>query len=269
METYKAAAVQMNSQPNIEHNLNQARALVQKAAKAKTRLVCLPENFAFLGDFDLRMQKADEIHTKAESFLKDIAAKYGIYLIGGSFPAPAGNDKVYNRSLLINPEGRTVAKYDKMHLFDVDLDDGESYRESDFVEPGDSKPILWKSDEIGNIGLSVCYDLRFPELYRELAAKGAEILTVPSAFTQTTGEVHWETLLRARAIENTSYVLAPAQTGVHGPNRKTYGHSLIVDPWGEVLADGKEEIGFVTADISPNRLKKVRESIPSLNHRRI
>lgn len=269
METYKAAVVQMNSQPNIEHNLDQARELIQQAATSQARLVCLPENFAFLGDFELRMKKSEEIHTKAETFLKEIAAEYGIYLLGGSFPVPTSNNKVYNRSLLINPEGSTVAKYDKIHLFDVDLEEGESYRESDYVQHGDIKPAVWKADEIGNLGLSVCYDLRFPELYRKLAINGAEVLTVPSAFTQTTGEVHWEILLRARAIENTSYVLAPAQTGVHGVNRKTYGHSLIVDPWGEVLADGEKEIGIVTANISSNRLENVRASIPSLNHRRM
>ena len=268
MKSYTAAVVQMNSQPDMDHNFEQARDLINKADQVGARFVLLPENFAFLGDFDLRMEQAGDISIKAEAFLKDMARKYSIYLLGGSFPVPSGNGKNYNRSLLLNPDGEVIAKYDKIHLFDVDLEDGESYRESDFVEPGDIKPVTCDSGEIGNIGLSVCYDLRFPKLYQSLTDNGAEILTVPSAFTQTTGEVHWEILLRARAIENTSYVLAPAQTGLHGPKRRTYGHSLIIDPWGKVLADAGKEVEIASAEINPERIKEVRRSIPSIKHRR-
>lgn len=259
----------MNSQPDLDHNLEQARSLLQEAADEGAILAGLPENFAFLGDLNQRIQNAVEISTQAEKFLADISRELEIYLLGGSFPVLAASGKMLNRSLLFDPKGNKLAQYDKIHLFDVDLEGGESYRESDYVESGDNDPAVCPSEEIGNIGLSICYDLRFPELYRSLTEKGAEILMVPSAFTRTTGQAHWHPLLRARAIENTSYVFAPAQTGLHGKNRKTHGHSLIIDPWGRVLADGGTEPGVSYAEIKPEVLKEVRQSIPSLKHRRI
>lgn len=269
MKAYKAAVIQLNSQPNLDINLEVAHQCIKEASEEGARLVGLPENFAFLGDFPARLEDATEIATHSEKFLSDAAKEFEIYLLGGSFPVLAASGKVLNRSLLFGPDGNQLVKYDKIHLFDVDLKDGESYRESEYVEAGKPKPVLARGEDIGTLGLSICYDLRFPELYRELAGQGAQILTVPSAFTRTTGKDHWHPLLRARAIENTSYVFAPAQTGTHGKNRKTYGHSLIVDPWGRVLVDGGEEPGVYYAEIEPEVLRKVRQSIPSLKHRRL
>lgn len=269
MRSYTAAVIQMNSQPDRQHNFGQAASLINKASNAGAQFVSLPENFALLGDFDSRMQQADVISKEAEDFLQQAASEHSIYLLGGSFPVPAYEGKVLNRSLLLNPKGEVIGKYDKIHLFDVDLDDGESYRESDYVEPGKGKPVVVESKEIGNIGLSICYDLRFPELYRQLSSNGAQLLMVPSAFTQTTGRVHWEVLLRARAIENTCYVLAPAQTGRHGKKRQTYGHSMIIDPWEKILAEGGTEAQVIMAELDKQAINKARKSIPSLNHRRL
>lgn len=269
MKEYKLAAVQMNSQPDSDHNFEEAYGFIKEAAKQGGLFISLPENFAYLGDLEARLEQSAKIATQAEKFLMETAEEFGIYLLGGSYPVLAASGKVYNRSTLIGPKGNTLAKYDKIHLFDVDLEDGESYRESDYVQPGENGPVVYASDDLGTIGLSVCYDLRFPELYRALSEKGAEILTVPSAFTKTTGKDHWHPLLKARAIENTSYVLASAQTGTHGKKRKTYGHSLIIDPWGRILADGGEATGVIYAEFSPDILKEVRRSIPSLEHRRL
>lgn len=267
METYRAAAIQMNSQPDFDHNLEQAYELIKRAAGQGVRLVGLPENFTFLGDLNTRLEQAEEIAERTPEFLKDAANEFNIYLLGGSHQVPAENGKIYNRSLLVGPDGNILARYNKIHLFDVDLPDGESYHESDYVESGKNRPVVSRTKEIGNIGLSICYDLRFPELYRSLIERQAELLCVPSAFTATTGRDHWQPLLQARAIENTAYVFAPAQTGTHGKNRKTHGHSLIIDPWGNILADGGEGIGVAIAEINPERLKEVRERIPSLEHR--
>lgn len=267
MEPYIIAAVQMNSQPDIDYNLDQAYTMIRDAAGKGASLVGLPENFSFLGNQKLRMEKAEEISERSLQFIKETAAKFGIYLLGGSFPKPAGEGKVYNRSVLCNPEGRAVAQYNKIHLFDVELSDGESYRESDYVKPGNNRPVVYRSKELGKIGMSICYDLRFPELYRSLIQRQAEILCIPSAFTATTGRDHWKPLLQARAIENTSYVFAPAQTGTHGKKRQTHGHSLILDPWGFVLAEAGVETGIITAKVDHDRLQEVRQQIPSLEHR--
>lgn len=269
MKAYKAAAIQLNSQPDPDLNLEMAWQYIKEAADEGALLAGLPENFAFLGDFPARLEQATEIAIQAEKFLSDAAGEFELYLLGGSFPALAASGKVLNKSLLFNPEGKEIGSYDKIHLFDVDLKDGESYRESDYVQPGDPRPVVVDADDIGILGLTICYDLRFPELYRELTKNSAELLTVPSAFTRTTGRDHWHPLLQARAIENTSYVFAPAQTGTHGKKRKTFGHSLIIDPWGRVLADGGEEPGVSYAEIHPEVLKEVRQSIPSLKHRRL
>lgn len=269
MKAFKAAAIQLNSQPYLDLNLEISYKCIKEAAKEGARLVGLPENFSFLGELPAKMEQAPVIAEKSESFLRNAAKEFGIYLLGGSFPVPADSGKVYNRSLLLGPDGETIAVYDKIHLFDVDLEKGESYRESDYVEGGDLKPVIGEINELGAIGLSICYDLRFPELYRDLSRQGAELLTVPSAFTKTTGKDHWFPLLRARAIENTAFVFAPAQTGLHGEKRRTFGHSLIIDPWGRVLADGGEEPGVIYADVDPKLLKETRQAIPSLTHRRL
>ncbi|MEL7834703.1 carbon-nitrogen hydrolase family protein [Fodinibius sp. Rm-B-1B1-1] len=268
-EPYLAAVIQMNSQTDIEANLEQAYSYIGQAAREGAKVVGLPENFSFLGGLSMRMEQADAIAEQVPTFLSNTAKEFGAYIMGGSYPVPTGNGKVYNCSTLYNPEGEQVATYNKVHLFDVDLGDDESYRESDYVEAGTPDPIVHKDDQIGNWGLTVCYDLRFPELYRALVDGEAEILSIPSAFTYTTGQDHWRPLLRARAIENTCYIFAPAQTGMHGKNRKTWGHAMIIDPWGEVIADVGTEPGIAMAEINPDSLQGFRSKIPSLQHRRM
>ena len=179
------------------------------------------------------------------------------------------DDKQYNRSLLLNPAGEIAAQYDKIHLFDVEVGDGQTYRESAKIVPGATLALTTINHQPPTtLGLTICYDLRFPQLYRALAKAGAHILSVPAAFTQVTGEAHWHTLLRARAIENTCFVIAPAQTGTHPGNRKTYGHSLVVSPWGEIIADGGVEEGVVMAEIDLAEVNRVRKRLPSLEHDR-
>ncbi len=259
----------MNSQTNLDENFDQAYNFIEKAVEDGADLVGLPENFAFLGGLSMRIKNAGEIEERVSAFLERTAKEFEVYIIGGSYPVPAGEDKVYNHATLIGPNGEELASYNKIHLFDVDLSDKESYHESDYIQPGKPEPVVFKSDTIGNWGLSVCYDLRFPELYRKLTEGEAEILSVPSAFTYTTGQVHWKTLLKARAIENTSYVFAPAQTGLHGHNRQTWGYAMIVDPWGNIIADAGPKPGFATAEIDPEKLRQVRAKIPSLKHRKL
>lgn len=266
---YKAAVIQMNSQTDLDANLEQAYSYIKEAANEGAMIVGLPENFAFLGGLSMRMKRADEIAGCVPEFLSKTAKEFGIYLMGGSYPVPVANGKVYNHSTLFGPEGEELATYDKIHLFDVDLRDDESYRESDYVEAGAVKAALHEDDTVGSWGLTICYDLRFPEIYRKLAGAGAQILSVPSAFTYTTGQDHWEILLRARAVENTAYVFAPAQTGLHGKNRKTWGHATIVDPWGKIIADAGESPGIGYAKVDPQKLAEVRNKIPSLQHRRM
>lgn len=267
MLPYIAAAIQVNSQPDLKANLDQAESLIQQAAEEEAVLVGLPEHFAFFGDIERRFEMTEQIAHEVPAFLKKMARTFGIYLLGGSYPVTAGNGKVFNRSLLLNPEGDVVSSYDKIHLFDVNIPDGFTYRESRSVAPGRQVAHVFSSEYIGHIGLSICYDLRFPELYRKLAEKGAEILSVPSAFTKLTGEAHWHVLLKARAIENTSFIFAPAQTGLHGEKRRTFGHALIIDPWGEVLADAGDKPGLALAHIDPAKLREVRQRMPSLRHR--
>ncbi|SHE48509.1 Predicted amidohydrolase [Fodinibius roseus] len=266
---YKAAVVQMNSQTRLDQNLDQAYIYIKAAVDQGARIVGLPENFAFLGGLSMRIEHGDTIAEETSVFLSETAREFSIYLMGGSYPVPASVNKVYNRSTLYDPDGKELIHYDKIHLFDVSLERDETYNESAYVEAGKAEPAVYADDTIGGWGLSVCYDLRFPEYYRALVDRGAEILSIPSAFTYTTGRDHWSPLLRARAIENTSYVFAPAQTGLHGSNRETWGHAMIVDPWGEVIADAGSEPGIVCATIDPARIREVRRSIPSLNHRRL
>lgn len=257
----------MNSQPDIDLNFKQARQWIELGAEKGAQLVGLPEYFSFLGDLDERQIRAKEISERSTLFLIETAAELNIYLLGGTIPVPAGNNKTYNRSLLINPGGEVVASYDKIHLFDVELSDKEQYRESDHIKPGKNKPVTCTIDKLGTIGLSVCYDLRFPELYRMLMNQKADLITVPSAFTATTGKDHWEPLLRARAIENTAYVFAPAQIGTHGKTRKTHGSAMIIDPWGDIIAHAGADTGIAIATIDPHRIRQVRRQIPSLHHR--
>lgn len=266
----KCAAIQMASSPSVSSNLIAAEKLIAEAAKTGIKLVALPENFALMGDHELDKVKIKETEGDGpiQSFLSAAASKYGVWIVGGTIPmACAIENKVKAACLLYNDRGECVARYDKMHLFDVHVPGTtEVYRESDSIEPG-SQPVVVETP-FGKLGLAVCYDLRFPEFFRNMAAQGMDVLVIPSAFTSETGAAHWEVLLRARAIENLCYVLAPNQGGFHINGRKTFGHSMIVDPWGVVLDCYKTGSGFVSAHIDFDRLEKVRSAFPVLNHRR-
>jgi len=269
MKPYLAAAIQMTSMPDVDKNLAQAEDLIQVAVNRGAKLVGLPENFSFLGDEEAKVCLAGEIAEKSHKFLITMAQRYQITLLGGGFPVPVNGaeGKVYNTALLVSPEGVELARYHKMHLFDVNLPDGNTYQESATVCAGRQAPPVYRSAELGNLGLSVCYDVRFPELYRYLTQQGAEVLFVPAAFTAFTGKDHWQVLLQARAIENTCYVIAPAQVGWHNPRRQSHGHAVIIDPWGVVLANAGDQIGVAVAEIHPLRLEQVRRQMPCLQHR--
>lgn len=270
MKSYLAAAVQMNSLPDLSKNLAQAEDLIDLAVRQGAELICLPENFSFLGDESAKLAQAETIAQASEKFLKTMAQKYQITLLGGGFPVPTNvgsANKVYNTAILVGTEGEELLRYEKVHLFDVNLPDGNTYQESQSVLAGMRLPPVYHSKELGGVGLSVCYDVRFPELYRHLSHMGAEVLVIPAAFTAYTGKDHWQVLLQARAIENTCYVIAPAQTGRHNSLRQSHGHAAIIDPWGIILADAGEKPGVAIASIEPIRLEQVRRQMPSLQHR--
>ncbi|HEY5448840.1 MAG TPA: carbon-nitrogen hydrolase family protein [Polyangia bacterium] len=273
------AAVQMTSGEDVEANLERARELVREAATAGALIVGLPENFAYLGSRqDHRLNIAEELppvdadqHRDLGPILgamRALALKAGVWLLLGGFPEKSSSsNRIRNTSVLLNPEGTISAIYRKLHLFDVDVPGGKRFRESETVEAGDDvvvAPTPW-----GGLGLSICYDLRFPELYRAHAAKGARIVAVPSAFTLETGKDHWHVLLRARAIENQVYVMAPAQIGAHGPTRRSYGHALVVDPWGVIVAECADQEGFALARLDFAHQDRLRAALPVLTHRRL
>lgn len=264
----KFALLQLNSQSDLHVNIKTLAAMVREAASLGAELVATPENTFLMAE------PGSEQHFYTESEHPGVLAslacakEFGVWLLVGSVHVigKVGDTKMLNRLLLINPQGEIVARYDKIHLFDADVPGDRSYRESDRFLAGDKQMM---ADIDGTkIGLTICYDIRFPHLYRSLAKGGAQILAVPAAFTQVTGEAHWHTLLRARAIENGCFIIAPAQTGTHPGNRKTYGHSLVVDPWGKILADGGTDTGIVYADIDIAEVEKVRARLPSLEHDR-
>jgi nitrilase len=265
----KVAAIQMTSGPDVAANLQQAQVLLEAAAASGARLAALPENFSFMGlkDVDKRAVAESDGIGPAQDFLAATARQLGLWIIGGTVPLKAGGDgRVAAASMVYNSDGERVARYDKIHLFDVVIPGrAESYHESAHVAPGSSAQVL--DTPVGRLGLSVCYDVRFPELYRQLSAAGAQLLAVPSAFTSPTGRAHWETLLRARAIENLCYVLAPAQSGFHPSGRETYGDSMIVDYWGRVLQRVPRGRGCAVAQIDLEGQRDVRESFPALGHR--
>ncbi|MEM9137684.1 MAG: carbon-nitrogen hydrolase family protein [Cyanobacteria bacterium P01_F01_bin.42] len=267
MKSYLAAAIQMTSLPDLHKNLAQAEDLIELSVHRGAELVGLPENFSFLGDEDKKVEQAEDIAQETEKFLKTMAQKYQVTILGGGFPIPSSGGKIYNTALLISKDGKELSRYDKAHLFDVELPDGNVYHESGMVAAGKALPQVCHSSELGELGLSVCYDVRFPELYRALSKQGANVLFVPAAFTAFTGKDHWQVLLQARAIENTAYVIAPAQTGYHNSRRQSHGHALIVDPWGVILADAGTESGVAIAPINPSRLEQVRRQMPCLQHR--
>jgi deaminated glutathione amidase len=267
MKSYVAAAVQMNSLPDLAKNLAQAEELIDLAVRQGAELICLPENFSFLGDEAAKFAQAETIAQSSEKFLKTMAQRHQVTILGGGFPVPAPTGKAYNTALLIGSSGEELSRYEKVHLFDVNLPDGNTYQESQAVSPGVQLPSVYPSKEFGNLGLSVCYDVRFPELYRHLSQMGAEVLFIPAAFTAYTGKDHWQVLLQARAIENTCYVIAPAQTGKHNSRRQSHGHAVIIDPWGIILADAGDQPGVAIATLEPSRLEQVRRQMPSLQHR--
>lgn len=267
----RIAAIQMASGPNVQANLDHAASLIAAAVEAGATLIALPENFGLIGHHeDVKFDHAEsDDGGPMQDFLAATAARHGVWVAGGTVPiATARGDRVRQSLGLYDPHGHRVARYDKIHLFDVQLEgSGETYRESSTIEPGDE--LVVADTPLGRVGLSVCYDLRFPELYRKLGEQGAEILLVPSAFTKQTGRAHWEVLLRARAVENLAYVVAPAQGGFHVNQRETWGHSMVVDPWGTILAQRAHGAGVVTAEIDSQRLAHTRTNFPSIRHRRI
>ena len=267
--SFVAACLQLNSGREIAPNIATAADLVRRARDAGAALIMTPEVSDMIEPKRaLRLEKAraESDHPMIAAW-RALARETGAHLLLGSVMLrEAESERLLNRSFLIAPDGEISARYDKIHMFDVDLPGGESYRESAVFQQGDRAvlaPLPW-----GTLGMSVCYDLRFPQLYRALAQGGADFLAVPSAFTVPTGRAHWHVLLRARAIENGCFVFAPAQDGEHAEGRRTYGHSLIVAPWGEVLAEAQEGVGFVTAAIDPGRIEEARRAVPSLRHDR-
>ncbi len=270
-EKFTAACIQLASGSNVDANLLETERLVEHAARQGARLVVLPENFAFMGArcHDLLEIREEDQDGPIQHFLSQLAQRLGLWLVGGTVPlATADENKVRAACLVIDDQGKRVARYDKMHLFDARLvQTGEHYVESETIEPGDRPCVV--ETPFGRLGLAVCYDLRFPELFRALVDQGMELLALPAAFTAMTGEAHWELLLRARAIENLSFVLAAAQGGFHISGRQTWGHSMIVDPWGTKLAEQTSGNGPVLAEIDRSFQEATRHNFPSLDHRRL
>ncbi len=265
---FKFAAIQMVSASELAANLRAAARLIADAAGAGARLVALPENFYLIGRHEgdkVKLREPDGAGP-IQDFLAEAASKHAVWIVGGTAPIECGeNGRILSACLLFDDKGRRVARYDKMHLFRFDGGAAERYDEARTLQPG-ARPVAANSP-FGRLALSICYDVRFPELYRGLGAFDA--LFVPSAFTVPTGRAHWEILLRARAIENQAYVVAPAQGGLHDSGRRTYGHTMIVDPWGEVAAVRPEGEGVVLADIDPEKIREVRASLPALANRRL
>jgi deaminated glutathione amidase len=262
------AAVQMASGADRAANLLAATTLVRQAADAGARLVVLPEVFAWRGPRADEPRQRERIPGPTTEAMAALASSCGIFLCMGSIAeAVAGSPRGYNTSCLIDPTGAIIATYRKMHLFDVDLPGRVSVRESDDRAPGTE--VVTARTPVGTLGMSICYDLRFPELYRQLSSAGADVLLVPSAFTFPTGAAHWEVLCRARAIENQCWVIAANQTGASPHGFADYGHSMIVDPWGTVVAQAGDEPGVVLAELDPERTARVRRELPSLQHRRL
>ena len=268
MTVYRAACVQLRSSDDVAENVRVASALIREAKTAGANFVATPENTTLMAaDGGAKLERSfSEVKDPALPAFCTLAEELGIWLLVGSLAIKVSETKTANRSFLIDPNGRIAARYDKIHLFDVNLPSGEQYRESNTVSAGRAAIVAelpWQK-----LGMTICYDLRFPALYKSLARSGATVLSVPSAFTETTGRAHWHVLLRARAIENGAFVIAPAQGGVHANGRRTYGHSLIVSPWGDVLAEAGTEPCVILADIDDADAQRARERIPNLEHGR-
>ena len=268
LDAMKVAALQMVSTPEVERNLEAAEALMAQAAAAGARLLALPEYFCLMGrrdDDKLRIAE-DDGHGPIQDFLAAAARRHGVWLVGGTLPIRAqAAGRVRNACCVWNPQGQRVARYDKIHLFSFD-NGREHYDEAQVLEAGDT-PVAFDAEGL-RVGLSVCYDLRFPELYRALMSPPCDLLVVPAAFTYTTGQAHWDLLLRARAVENQCHVLAIGQGGVHENGRQTWGHSQVIDPWGDVLSICPQGPGLAVADVDTARRDAVRQQLPALRHRR-
>jgi len=266
----KVAAIQMASGPNVKANLAEAEKLIKIAVQQEAELVVLPENFAIMGLAETdKVKIAEDVGSGLlQDYLQEQARKYNIWLVGGTIPIRSSESgKVLAACLLFNSQGEQVVRYDKIHLFDVTIEaSNESYTESETITPGDK--IVVVDTPFGRLGLAVCYDLRFPELFRAMIDLDMEICALPSAFTSLTGRVHWESLLRSRAIENLSYMIAADQGGYHVGGRETYGDSMIIDPWGQVLNRLPHGAGVVVADIDIAKLEHTRKMFPALNHKR-
>ncbi len=271
MNQNRVAAIQMASGPNVNANLLEAERLIGKAVDAGAGMVVLPENFAIMGlnEQDKVSNREQEGSGPIQGFLAQQAKKHGVWLVGGTIPMVAGSEnKVLAACLVYNNAGVCVARYNKMHLFDVSLEGGtEKYTESETIEHGDNVVVI--DSPFGRMGVAVCYDLRFPEMFRQMLDQGMELLVLPAAFTAITGKAHWEVLVRARAIENLCYVVAAAQGGYHLNGRETHGDSMVVNPWGVVIDRLPRGSGVVIADIDRSQLASIRRSLPAISHRRI
>jgi predicted amidohydrolase len=263
------AAVQMTSTTDVQANVAEAARLVGEAADAGARLAVLPENFALMAGSREQLIAAGEAYGAGpiQEAMSAAARMHSIWVCAGTIPVRAKGERVRAASIVYDDQGEPAARYDKIHLFDVALEDGESHLESRVIEAGED--IVVVDTPAGRLGLSICYDLRFPELYRRLLDRRAEIFAIPSAFTAFTGRAHWAPLIRARAIENLVYVVAAAQVGRHAKGRETYGHSMVVDPWGIVVAERAEGPGIVTAEVDRGRMAELRAQLPSIEHRKL
>lgn len=268
MSKFRAACIQLRSGDDVIGNIHDAEHWIRAAAKDGAQFIATPENTTLMApDGGAKLAHSyDESHDPALPVFAALAKELRVWLLIGSLAIKVSDTKTANRSFLFSPDGNISVRYSKVHLFDVDLPSGEKYRESNTVAGGAEARLA--DTPWGKIGLSICYDIRFPRLYRELAKRGAFAFTAPSAFTETTGKAHWHVLLRARAIENGAFMIAPAQGGLHANGRRTYGHSLIVGPWGEVLAEGGIEPGIFAAEIDPQLSVEARSKVPSLEHDR-
>jgi deaminated glutathione amidase len=263
--SFKLACIQVTANDDLDANVHATSALIRKAHAAGAELIATPENTGLMAaksDITLAKAQIESEHAPLAAYRALAMELHTWFLIGSLAVKLPAESRIANRSYLIDPAGQILASYDKIHMFDVELATGERYRESRIYRPGETACLA--SLPWGMLGMTICYDLRFPQLYRTLAKNGASFLSIPSAFTRPTGQAHWHVLMRARAIETGCFVFAPAQCGEHPGKRKTYGHSLIVDPWGEVLADGGEATGFVIADIDPAKVAEARNQVPSL-----
>ncbi len=262
----RIAAIQMNSTPNVASNVGQAHELLMEALRADPNIVAFPENMLLFSEHSDDYRKhAQKNRGDLMETLQEWAAEADIWLLAGSLPMRTKGSKVTNTSILFSPEGDIYARYDKIHLFDVEVPGDRSYLESADVTAG--KKVVTTETPWGRFGLSICYDIRFPELYRQQAKAGAHALFIPAAFTATTGKAHWDVLTRARAVENQSFVIAPAQTGTAYPGRECHGHTRIIDPWGRIIAERRAGTGVVMADLDYSELFEIRSKLPALNHR--